>query len=160
MKDIMKTILILMIFVTFALIFSFSNQNSQKSMSISRRVTEKLTQNIEWIQKLEKVEKENTLLKIETMIRKIAHFSIYFLFGMIMMSLMSIYHMKLRYKILCSFSIGFFYAIFDEIHQMFIPGRTGRALDVLIDSCGIISGIGIILLIQSIVRKLVSGRKK
>jgi VanZ family protein len=33
------------------------------------------------------------------------------------------------------------YAISDEIHQMFIPGRSGQVSDVLIDSTGGLVGI-------------------
>jgi VanZ family protein len=33
------------------------------------------------------------------------------------------------------------YAASDEYHQTFVPGRTGRALDVVIDSVGIILGV-------------------
>ena len=35
---------------------------------------------------------------------------------------------------LCFIFIG------DEIHQLFIPGRTGRIFDVGVDSCGILLG--------------------
>lgn len=37
------------------------------------------------------------------------------------------------------------YAASDEIHQMFVPGRTARLLDVGIDSVG--AGMGILLII-------------
>lgn len=33
------------------------------------------------------------------------------------------------------------YAVSDEYHQTFIPGRTGRALDVVIDAVGIMLGV-------------------
>jgi VanZ family protein len=36
--------------------------------------------------------------------------------------------------------IAYLYAIFDEIHQSFIPGRTGRFRDTLIDLIGILIG--------------------
>ena len=37
--------------------------------------------------------------------------------------------------------ITYLYAISDEIHQYFIPGRTGRFRDTLIDLIGILIGI-------------------
>lgn len=37
--------------------------------------------------------------------------------------------------------IGYLYAISDEIHQSFIPGRTSRFRDTLIDLIGILIGI-------------------
>lgn len=37
--------------------------------------------------------------------------------------------------------IAYLYAISDEIHQSFVPGRTGRFRDTLIDLIGILIGI-------------------
>lgn len=39
-----------------------------------------------------------------------------------------------------AFLLGLFYAITDEYHQTFIPGRVGTYEDVLIDSVGILTG--------------------
>jgi VanZ family protein len=37
--------------------------------------------------------------------------------------------------------IGTLYAVTDEIHQLFVPGRAGQIRDVLIDACGVFAGI-------------------
>ena len=39
--------------------------------------------------------------------------------------------------------IGFLYAVSDEIHQHFVPGRAMQARDVLIDTAGVLLGIWI-----------------
>ena len=39
----------------------------------------------------------------------------------------------------------------DEIHQLFVSGRSGRITDVLIDGCGAVAGTLIILLISRII---------
>lgn len=39
--------------------------------------------------------------------------------------------------------IGFLYAVSDEIHQYFVPGRAMQARDVLIDTVGVLLGIWI-----------------
>ena len=39
------------------------------------------------------------------------------------------------------FLTGVLYAVSDEIHQTFVPGRAGQIRDVLIDSCGVLAGI-------------------
>ena len=62
---------------TFCIIFGFSSQNSEKSNGISRRVTEFITSPIKCIQEKTEQEKEQILSKIERIVRKIAHFSIY-----------------------------------------------------------------------------------
>lgn len=45
------------------------------------------------------------------------------------------------------------YAISDEVHQIFVPGRAGRATDVLIDSIGIGIGLLFIFLLKGKKRK-------
>lgn len=37
-------------------------------------------------------------------------------------------------------ALGIAYAISDEVHQSFVPGRQGAVLDVLIDSVGVVVG--------------------
>ncbi len=159
-RNIIKTILAILVLAIFAVIFAFSNQNAIQSTSISRKITEKVTENIKQIQELEKEEREEALLKVEVFIRKLAHFSIYLLVGFVVMLLMEIYNMKLRNKILCSFGLGFLYATLDEIHQLFVPGRSGRITDVFIDSCGVVVGIGIALLILFLWHKLITKNRK
>jgi VanZ family protein len=48
--------------------------------------------------------------------------------------------------ILCVQISGTLYAVSDELHQSFIPGRTATVSDVLIDSFGLALGCGIFLL--------------
>ena len=76
-KNILRGILILLLIWTFSIIFGFSNQNAEESSSISGKITEIVTANIKAIQEKPKIEKEKLLDKIESIIRKIAHFSIY-----------------------------------------------------------------------------------
>ena len=42
---------------------------------------------------------------------------------------------------------------FDEIHQMFVPGREGKVFDVMIDSCGAFCGIMVSLITQKFIEK-------
>ena len=37
--------------------------------------------------------------------------------------------------------LGIAYAVSDEIHQHFVPGRLGSPIDVLIDSVGVLAGV-------------------
>ena len=40
-----------------------------------------------------------------------------------------------------AFALAVVYAVSDEIHQTFVRGREGRALDVLIDAVGVVAGL-------------------
>ena len=139
--NILRAILIILLILQMWIIFGFSNQNGEESGSISRRITEAVTKNISSIQE----EKEKVLRKIEHIIRKLAHFSLYTIIGILLMSLMSTYKIKQRKRILISGSIGLLYAISDEIHQSFIPGRGPQIGDVGIDFCGVMVGMCIVL---------------
>ncbi len=43
-----------------------------------------------------------------------------------------------------AFIIAFLYALSDEWHQTFIPGRNGRPLDVFLDSTGAVLGLSVV----------------
>lgn len=46
------------------------------------------------------------------------------------------------------------YAITDEVHQLFIPGREGKWQDVFIDSIGVFLGIFVLLFFVEIVKQI------
>jgi len=80
-------------------------------------------------------------------VRKTAHFTEYAILGI----LFSLFFRQFfpqkngsRYFIL-AILFSFFYACTDEIHQLFIPGRSGQFTDVLIDTLG--ASFGCLLLV-------------
>lgn len=50
-------------------------------------------------------------------------------------------------------ALGALYAISDEIHQTFVPGRSGQVQDVLIDFLGVIIGICVLLFLVKLFNK-------
>jgi len=56
--------------------------------------------------------------------------------------------------VLLAFVICVLYAISDETHQIFVPGRSAQISDVLIDSVGAIVGILMYLVLGRIKSKL------
>src|SRR5699024_6504703 len=46
-------------------------------------------------------------------------------------------------------AIGIAYAITDEVHQLFVPGRAGQVSDVLIDTVGVVVGVAAVLFLRS-----------
>lgn len=71
-----------------------------------------------------------------TMIRKSAHFIAYAILGILVY-----FAYRGRYAVLFTLSICLLFAISDEIHQLFIPGRSGEVRDVLIDLSGAVFGV-------------------
>lgn len=139
--NIIRLILIVLLLATFWIIFGFSGQDGETSGGLSQKVTQIIV-NIFGIQ-----EDEDYIYRMEKIIRKIAHFSIYTIVGILVMALICTYNITQRNSSILSLIIGIIYAISDEIHQGFIPGRSARVTDVIIDTMGVIMGILIILVI-------------
>lgn len=152
-KNILRIILILLLLGTFYIIFGFSSQDGEKSGSISRRITEKIATFIPQIQKENEIEKENIMNTMERIIRKMAHFSIYAVVGLLLMALVSTYNIKEKNRLIISLTTGIIYATSDEIHQSFVPGRSPMITDVVIDTMGVILGILLIILGKKIIKK-------
>ena len=152
--NIVRVILIILLVIMFGVIFNFSSQDGEKSGNLSREFTENVTKNVKSIQKLEKSEKEKILDEIEHFIRKLAHFSLYMVVGILTMSLASTYDWKPMKRIGISLMVGVLYAASDEIHQVFIPERAAAVGDVGIDACGVFVGILMVVVVLKIVRSI------
>ena len=126
---ILRIILILLIVVWMNLVFGFSAQDSNESSGLSQMIASWLSDDI------------NNQKLIEPYIRKIAHFSEYGLGGILFFSLFSTFNIKERKIIVFAILLGIGYAITDEIHQLYVPGRAGKITDVYIDSLGVITGV-------------------
>ena len=72
--------------------------------------------------------------------RKLAHIIIYFILGFVIYIVLP-ENWGLKKRILVCLSSCVLYAITDEIHQMFVKGRTAQLLDIIVDFIG--SSIGI-----------------
>lgn len=79
-------------------------------------------------------------------VRKAAHFSIYTLLGACTFVAFWIIRKK-KLRFLAAWGASVLYAVSDEIHQRFVPGRSCELKDVLIDSCGALLGAVICLLV-------------
>ena len=151
-KTQIKIIKIMLIIIWMIVVFLFSNQQGTESSNTSRKVTEIVT----YIASKGNVEvNANHIESLETIIRKLAHFTIYTIGGFLIMNYANTTSKNDKEKILYSIAFGVGYAITDELHQFFTPGRSARAFDVGIDSFGVITGVLIFL----IIRKIIAARK-
>ena len=87
---------------------------------------------------------------LQLIVRKIAHLTEYAALGA-SCSFYMIHAREINKKRTVFFIatfISFIYAITDEIHQYFVPGRYGTFSDVLIDTCGALIGISVYFLLR------------
>ena len=46
--------------------------------------------------------------------------------------------------VLAPWAVGALYAVTDEVHQYFVPGRSCEVRDMIIDACGMAAGVAIV----------------
>ena len=151
LKHIIRYLLMICIVIVCCTIFRFSSEQSTESSRTSVGVT-KFIVSIIW-QDNPEVNTDTLINTIHPIIRKVAHFSIYLLLGTLVMCCAQTFKGCKEYKFDVSVMLCFFYACTDEFHQLFVPGRSGKALDVCIDSAGVFAGILFFLIVLMIVGK-------
>ncbi|MBQ8297074.1 MAG: VanZ family protein [Ruminococcus sp.] len=141
------------------LIFLFSCENGEASSDTSGEFTQIAAETfVDDFDSLSHEKQESVLSEIDHIIRKTAHFSIYAALGFCVSCAFG------RRKLITAFSgavllICFAYACSDELHQYFVPERSCRFTDVLIDTAGSITGILISIVFMNICSYFIRKRK-
>jgi VanZ family protein len=117
------------------LIFYMSSNNADESSNQSLFIADLLNR---WLRRLFG---PHAFTFSEDVVRKTAHFFEYLVLGcLLFMGFLD--RSRPGRVILSVFIAGFLFAVSDEIHQLFVPGRTMRPIDVLIDMAGIALAVG------------------
>lgn len=132
---------LLIVLSLFVLIFCLSHQSGEESTETSGWFTSLLN----FIFPFELT---------EDFVRTMAHFSEFACLSFFMNNLFVSYKEKLTPVFACALS--FFYAITDEIHQIFVPGRACQFLDMMVDLAGIVSGMLVFSFLYFIIKKALS----
>jgi len=77
-----------------------------------------------------------TLLTLHAGLRKLGHFSEYFVLGVLIARALRDERGWQLHHALMAVALAGSYAVTDELHQRFVPGRTAAAGDVVIDTLG------------------------
>lgn len=129
-----KRISIVLVILWMTVIFIMSSFNSTESSNQSNFI-------VNIIVNLFNI--DNTKL-LSLIIRKLAHFTEYLILGLIVYNMIHQYNKKNYIAII----ICIIYAISDEIHQLYVPGRSCQILDMIIDTFGSMIGIYLLLFIK------------
>ena len=148
-----------------ALIFAFSAQDASRSSDLSGGLCGRIVRGVLTLLGAG-ADREKTELWVgilETPVRKLAHFTEYALFSVIVCT-HGLMHRLVSGKRPALFQTGreafrgflplfartvpfcILYAVSDEVHQYFVPGRSCRLFDVGVDSTGILFGAALFLL--------------
>lgn len=120
------------------LIFCMSSQNAAESSTTSGSVIESvLSIFYPGFDGLSQDARTELIASFQFIARKTAHFSIYAILGLLsFLTVISYRNLKFGLRTALSAAICLLYAVSDEIHQLFVPGRSGEIRDVCIDFCG------------------------
>lgn len=132
-----------------AVIFAFSAQPAKHSTDVSDGfVTATITVFYPEFDNLTDETQADITDKLTYVIRKTAHFSEYFILG-VLASLFSVTFKKYNIigKGVASAVFCGVYAASDELHQFYVPGRACRLTDVLIDFTGALTAVLLVILV-------------
>ncbi len=117
-----------LVVVWMALIFWFSAHNAPNSAEQSGVVLRSL---------------QEVGLRELTMhtVRKMAHGLLYCVLGALLLNYLRSYTISVRRQVGLAVFCAALYALSDEIHQAFSPGRSAQLGDVLLDTCAALSGV-------------------
>lgn len=141
------------------LIFFFSAQTASSSDSLSMGLAERIIAFIHGLgdipvfSYLDSKLVRNLLLNANHYLRKTAHFMIFAVLGLLVVNLLLSYNKKWAKNCALGILICFLYAISDEVHQYFVPGRACRMKDVMIDTCGATVSVMLLYLTHRFRRK-------
>jgi VanZ family protein len=71
----------------------------------------------------------------DTLLRKLAHAAEYAVLGALLLRAVG--------SVPVAVGLGALYAVSDEVHQAFVPGRLGSPVDVAIDTVGVVCGVAL-----------------
>ncbi len=133
-KKLQKFLAWLALLVWMGVIFYFSHQSGDASMQLSDGILDSFKSLFQ------------NFLDYHTLsyiVRKIAHFTEYFILGLLIYHLVKQYRVISKTEIIWMILFCVIYAMSDEFHQVFIGGRSPMIFDVIIDSLG--SSLSILL---------------
>lgn len=139
-----------------ALIFELSGQSASQSSAVSGSVIEKIVTLFPFLQKGE--EMSIVVESLQHIVRSLAHLAIFFALGSSISAFISTYEISGFLRFLISQIFCSLFAVSDEYHQKYVPGRSCQLIDILTDSLGSALGIAASLLVVFIANKLMNRR--
>ncbi len=116
-------------------IFYFSHQPGLESAQTSGWLTN-IVETIAYIFNV-----SSTEVDLHLLVRKGAHFTEFAILGLLLFIALYFTREKLLSSSVIVLIIGVAYGTFDELHQLYIPGRSCQITDMLIDASGVLVAI-------------------
>lgn len=133
-----RTVTLILMLAWMLLIFSMSAQNATNSSKTSgNMIGTVLSVFYPGFDGLSEDSKAELIASFQFIARKAAHFSLYAILGFLsFLTVISYRNLKFGLRAALSAAICLLYAVSDEFHQLFVPGRSCELRDICIDFCG------------------------
>ena len=156
-----RILLTVLTLAVMGMIFFFSTETAEQSDETSgyftRQVIDVLYPDYA---KYEKKQQQSLYDSIQTVIRKMAHYTEFAILGFLMRLCLESWFGKRKWLTPVSWGLSTLYASTDEMHQILIDGRSGQWTDILLDSAGVLSGVLIAVLVLFLVRKRTTRKER
>ena len=133
-----KVIKFILIVLWLGIIFMFSADNSMESTKKSDSVVIKIIEPL--LGKRFSNREDKYFEKLVLFVRKGAHFTVYLILGILLVSFVREFRVINYKSLLIAICLAFLYACSDEVHQLFVSGRSGEKRDVVLDTVGAMVG--------------------
>lgn len=137
-------------------IFAFSAQTKEESSAVSESLSYRMVSStghfFHW--NLDEEQMREIANTIEYFVRKGAHMTEFAILSVLLFVWLGLWEMALLRRSVAAFLATAVYAASDEIHQLFVAGRSGRISDVLIDSSGALLGVIVFILLGRLIQTI------
>lgn len=147
-KTVLRVIAAILCIAWMVLIFVFSSKDATDSAKQSEGVTAFVVNVIlDLFTDITEEEKDAARVELEPKIRTLAHFTLFFVLASLYYYFLSAFGNRIEKNALLAFCSAAVYAVTDEIHQYFVPGRTMQLSDLVTDSMGAALAVALIMLV-------------
>ena len=154
-KNIYRVLSAVAVILCLWVIFSYSGQSAQTSLSSSGGIIEAIARFFNNDFDFMTAEQRAELIESwQIVVRKTAHFCEYAALGFLTANALCTYSLSKTLKAIIPIGFCVLTAVADEIQQSFIPGRAGMVSDVLLDSLGAVFGALCFALLLWIIKKI------
>ena len=143
MKKRSSTIAGVLALLWMCVIFAFSAQKKEDSSAVSEAFSYRVisTSNTFFHLNIDEEELQRIAGIMESSIRKAAHMTEFGILSVLIYIWLEKRQLKEMNRACLAVFLAMLYAVSDELHQLFVPGRAGMLRDVLIDSTGAFLGV-------------------
>ncbi len=150
-----RTVSILLLCLWMAVIFYMSAEPASVSTETSSEIIKQIASAVNpKYDSLSKAEQDSIIESWQHIVRKSAHFLEYVVLGVLSANAVRSLRLKKAFRYAIPPIFAALYAVSDEVHQIFVPGRSCELKDVAIDTAGGIVGCAVFFALMWLAKRV------